>query len=63
MPLVGKSGNCRRDWCRLILRPASSEAVEDIEAEGFPPWAYWVEASGVSPFGCVEDGLSITLKF
>lgn len=62
MPLVGKSGNCRSDRCRLILRLASSEVVEDIVEEDFPPWEYWVEASGISLLGYDELGLSITFR-
>lgn len=52
MPGVGKSGNWRRDFCSLILRPGSSEEVEAWEGDCLGFW-FWV-ASGRSRGGCSE---------
>ena len=52
MPLVGKSGNWRRDWWSLILRLANS-AAEEVEEAASPFWGAR-EASGLSRGGCEE---------
>ena len=54
MPLVGKSGNWRREWERFILRRASSAARVGA-AEGFRSGGTWLASVCL-----VEDGGSVT---